>query len=383
MNKKKPLQKLTATSFICSGHVSLDESRFVNPPVYRGSTIFFKNYEEMMSEDCPYIYGRWGTPTSDYFCRAMTELEHGFATIATCSGLSAITTCFLSFITSGSHIIINESAYPGVLRFLTELQKKIAIDIDIISAKQCTNIKKYIKPNTRFFYWDIPGNYGADLINIQHIKKSIGEIPLIIDNTWATPFFLNPLCLGADIVIHSTSKYIAGHSDSIMGCMIFKEEKLYHIALKMSRALGQYASSEDLALASRGLKTLAIRMQQHYKNALQIAKWLNQQKIVEQVFYSPLSSDQNYALWKSQFSGGGGLLTFVLKQNYDVRIASLLNQLKLIRLGWGWGGYESLASSMLINFNEYKKRPVIRFSVGLENVDDIINDLAKALAIIE
>jgi cystathionine beta-lyase len=384
MNKtKKSNQILNATNFIHSPNLSLYENRFVNPPIYRGSTIFFKDYDEMMSGCSQYIYGRWGTPTSDYFCKAITELEDGFAAIATCSGLSAITTCILSLIAPGGHIIINQSAYPGVFRFLIELQTKMSFEIEIISVEQAINIDKHIKSTTQFVYWDMPGSYGADIINIQCIKNVIGEIPLIVDNTWATPLFFNPLRLGADVVIHSTSKYIAGHSDSIMGCIVFKEEKIYANVLKMSRALGQYASADDLTLASRGLKTLAIRMHQHYENALHVANWLSSQKAVEKVFYPPLKSDKSYELWQAQFSGGGGLLTFVLTHKHKDKIASLLNQFQLIRLGWGWGGYESLASSMLINLDEYENYPVIRLSIGLEDIADIVYDLANAFAILE
>ena len=357
-----------------------DQHRFVNPPVYRGSTIFFKDYEEMNNGSSPYVYGRWGTPTSDYFCRNMSALESGFAAIATCSGLSAISTCFLALLKPGAHFIINQSAYPGVFRLLNELKTKILLEVEAISATQALYIKQYIKPNTQFVYWDMPGNHGIDVINIQLMKKAIGTIPLIIDNTWATPLFFNPLQLNADIVIHSASKYITGHSDSILGCIVFKEEKMFLSVLEMSRALGQYASADDLTLASRGLKTLAVRMQQHYNNALQVADWLTAQKAIEQVFYPPLKSSPNHSLWQAQFRGAGGLLTFVLKKDND--IARFLNQLQLIKLGWGWGGYESLASSLLISFKGYHQRPAIRLSVGLEQACDVIDDLANALAIL-
>lgn len=237
---------MNATNFILAGHMPIDDCRFVNPPTYRGSTILFKDYEEMHNGETKYTYGRWGTPTSDIFCQALAKLEYGIAAIATCSGLAAITTCILSLVNKDDHIIINQSCYPTVMRFLNEFQHKINLNVDMLSFAEIQNIDEYIKPNTKFVYLDIPGTYCNEVPNIALVKEQIGLIPLIVDNTWATPYFCNPLTLGADIVIHSTSKYIAGHSDSIMGGIIFKDATLYEQVLHTSRLLGQYAGADDL-----------------------------------------------------------------------------------------------------------------------------------------
>jgi cystathionine beta-lyase len=208
----------------------------------------------------------------------------------------------------------------------------------------------------------------------------VGELPIVVDNTWATPFYYNPLKLGADVAIHSTSKYIAGHSDSIMGCMIFKSEELYLRVREVSRALGQYAAADDINLALRGLRTLGVRMERHYQNALKIANYLLKRKEVEVLFYAPLTTDPNFKIWKQSFRGAGGVLSFIFKPEYELYYANFLNNLKLISLGWGWGGYESLASVSKINSGKYANRQIIRLSIGLEATKDIIKDLEGGLS---
>lgn len=371
------MKKNNTSNFILSGQTSIDVCRFVNPPTYRGSTVIFRNYDEMNGGKTKHIYGRWGTPTSDIFCQALSELEQGIVTIATCSGLSAITTCILSLVDKDGHILVSQGCYPAIMRFLNEFQKKINLDIDMIRPQEVEHIDNYLKENTKFVYFDIPGTFCCDVPNVALIKKQIGSIPLIVDNTWASPYFFNPLMLGADVVIHSTSKYIAGHSDSIMGAIVFKNENLYEKVLNTSRLLGQYAGADDLTIAYRGLKTLPVRMNQHYQNALSVADWLIQQKQIEAVFYPPLSSDKNHILWRKQFHGGSGLLCFLLKD--DKKVSNLLNQLRLFRLGFGWGGYESLATNMAITDGQWHGRQVIRLSIGLEDKNDIIKDLREAL----
>ncbi|STX29731.1 cystathionine beta-lyase [Legionella beliardensis] len=372
------MKKTNATHFILSGHLSLDECRFVNPPVYRGSTVLFKDYDEMHEGKTKHIYGRWSTPTSDIFCEALAELEQGLAAIVTCSGLAAITTCILALVNHDNHIIINQTCYPSLMRFLNEFKNKINLEIDIISAQELACIDNYLKPNTKFVYLDIPGTFCYEIPDVALVKKQIGSIPLIVDNTWATPYFFNPLTLGADIVIHSTSKYIAGHSDSIMGSIVFKDENLYDNVLNTSRLLGQYAGADDLAIAYRGLKTLPVRMNQHYQHALHAADWLTQQSQVEAVFYPPLPASHNHALWQKQFHGGSGLLCFLLKD--DKKVSQLLNQLQLFRLGFGWGGYESLATSMIVTQGPWQDRQLIRLNIGLEDKADIMRDLQTALS---
>ncbi|WP_131781168.1 trans-sulfuration enzyme family protein [Legionella gresilensis] len=353
--------------------------QFASPPIYRGSTVFFDSYEAMSDENVPYVYGRWGTPTADAFCKAMTELEGGAGTIVTCSGLAAISTILLALTYPGSHVLIGESSFPAALRFCDEVLKKFGVIVEKFSGTDITKINEKILPSTVLVYIDLPGSYGANFFNLLSIKKKSDKTYILVDNTWATPLFFNPLKYGADIVVHSTSKYIAGHSDSIMGCITVANLNLFQEIQNTSRALGQYAGADDLSLAIRGLKTLELRMRQHFDSALKIATWLTNHTAVEKVFYAALLSDENYQVWSKHFKGAGGVLTFFFKRAIEKNYPNFLNKLKIIKLGWGWGGYETLASASTINFGEYLGRIAIRLSVGLESTDNILKDLELSL----
>lgn len=353
--------------------------QFANPPLYRGSTVLFDNYEVMSDEKTPYVYGRWGTPTSDAFCKAITFLEGGVGAIVTCSGLAAITTALITIAYPGSHILIDESSFPATLRFCDEVLTKFGVVIEKFSGTNIKEINEKILPDTVLVYVDFPGNYGANIYDLSQIKKKSAKTYILVDNTWATPLFFNPLKYGADIVVHSTSKYIAGHSDSIMGCIVVAHMDLFQRIQNTSRALGQYASADDLNLARRGLKTLEIRIRQHFASALQIAAWLTTHLAIEQVFYAALPSDKNYPVWNEQFKGAGGVLTFFFKKKFEKNVPDFLNNLKLIKLGWGWGGYETLACASTINFGECSGRIAVRLSVGLEPTLNLLKDLELSL----
>lgn len=363
----------------CPDQTTQEGWQFANPPVYRGSTVLFDSYETMNDEKVPYVYGRWGTPTMDAFCKAITALEGGVGTIATCSGLAAITTALLSVAYPGAHILIDESSFPAALRFCDEVLTKFGVIIEKFSASDRTKLNEKILPNTVLIYLDFPGNYGANIYDLSQIKKKSVATYILVDNTWATPLFFNPLKYGADIIVHSTSKYIAGHSDSIMGCIVLADLNLLQKIQNTSRALGQYASADDLSLALRGLKTLEIRMRQHFDSALKIATWLSQHGAIEQVFYAALPSHKNHSVWIEQFKGAGGVLTFFFKKEFEKNASRFLNNLTLIKLGWGWGGYETLASASVISSGEYSGRVAIRLSVGLDSALNLLNDLESSL----
>lgn len=352
---------------------------FLNEPVYSGSTVLFESYERMSDSTKKYIYGRWETPTVDAFCNKIAILEKGVASIATSSGLSAITSTLLALIKKDSHILISDSCYPTALNFCNNNLKKLGIKVEKFSLKDSICINKKVTSSTVLVFIDIPGSFGCDVFDIKSLKNQLGVIPLIVDNTWATPYNFNPLIYGADIVIHSVSKYISGYSDVIAGCIIFKDHSMHEKVLKYTREEGQYISGHQAYMASRGLKTLAVRITQHYKNALYIARWLDSNKYVEKVFFPPLKTNNSYKNWKKYFRGGSGLLFFLFNKELENRIGNFFNKLKIINLGWGWGGYESLVSYKKIDTGEYKGRIAVRLSVGLENAEDIKNDISNSI----
>jgi len=369
------------TEYVNLTHNSTKKWQFVNPPVYRGSTVLFDTHANMQEDKAEFIYGRWDTPLSNTLANTMANIEGGFGSVITCSGLSAITTAMMTFLDSNSHILISESSFHGTLRFADKILNQFGVEIETFNHRCIDKIEKKIKKNTKFIYLDLPGTFGIDIIDIENLRNKIGNTMMLVDNTWGTPFYSNPIKFGADIVIHSASKFIAGHSDSIMGVVVCKNQKHFQRIQNTSRYLGQHASPDDVYLVIRGLKTLGTRMKQHFESACQIGNWLIKNKKVSHVFYPPCSKNLSIkSTWSKLFRGGSGVLGFTFKEEHQNKYPIFLNGLRLIKLGWGWGGYESVASATKIEFGEHENCICIKISVGLESPIDLLEDLNNALS---
>lgn len=387
MNRTNKLELETKLTHI--GTSPINQRGFVTPPLYKGSTVLYQNVEDMRrsAKDFlkiqPPFYGRFGTPTSRSFEQAMSELEGGYAAITTSSGLAAITTTIQSLVKQGDHILIADSAYLPTRRYCESL-KRFGINVEFYSASPSTNIKELIQSNTVLVYIETPGSLTFDIQDIPAITKICREqnIISVVDNTWATPLFCRPMALGADIVIHSATKYITGHSDSILGVIICSE-KTYPLIRSGSIILGQCAGSEDIAMGLRGLRTLSVRLQLHQRQGLEIATWLQQRKEVHRVLHPALKSHPGNDIWNRDFSGSTGLFSVELRDKYttyDVDV--FLNSLKLFGLGHSWGGFESLIVPIEDDkrSNERFKGRLLRIHIGLENIDDLRQDLEQGFS---
>ncbi|WP_321864377.1 PLP-dependent aspartate aminotransferase family protein [Burkholderia cenocepacia] len=351
---------------------------FVNPPVYRGSTVLFESVDDMAPGAAPYHYGRWGTPTTDALCGAMAEIEHGVAALVMCSGLAAIATVLQTLAASGGQVLISRSSYPAARKFCNEVLHRQRVLIDEFSLDDSAELAAKLGERTCAVYLDLPGSSSFDMCVLRDIVEIAGSVPVVVDNTWATPYFFNPLDHGASVVIHSMSKYIGGHADSMVGAAVFASLDMYERVQNMSRLTGQAVGADDANLALRGLRTLAVRMDRHFQSACDVASWLRDHPLIESVHYPPLADDSGHAAWRTQYSGAGGVFACVLKDGGKQAVRNAIDGLSLIGRGWGWGGYESIACPATVSRHD-GERIGMRLSIGLEDPDMLRQDLDAAL----
>lgn len=369
---------LEETQLIHAGSDPKKQHGYANPPLVRGSTVLYENVAEMKALTASQLrtesksYGRFGTPTARAFEAAMSELEGGSGSIATVSGLAAITTAILALVETGDHLLVSRSAYQPTRNFCETL-RRLGIETEYYEPSLGAAISEKIKPRTRLIYCESPGSNTfeiQDLPAITRVARARG-IATLVDNTWATPFYLKPLQLGADIVVHSATKYITGHSDSLLGVIVCNEKYYAPVRTEAIR-LGQCAGVDDTYFGLRGLRTLSTRLRQHESQALLLARWLEEQPQVAAVIHPALPQHPGHEIWKRDFTGASGLFAFELRSEYsESSINAMLDNLKLFGLGHGWGGYESLIVPVSAR--------QIRVSVGLENVEDLKSDLAAGL----
>ncbi len=382
------------TKIIASSWGVLDDisAETINPPRYRGSTVLFPSYEDMVKagrgEYEGISYGTDRLPTQRQFEEAMRRLEGAATTRIFQSGIAAIQTALMAFTKSGDHILVSDNAYGPGQRFCRKVLKKFGVDFNLIPSDTGTNIVDYIQPNTKVILLESPGSITMELQDIPAICAVAKEqgIITILDSTWATPLFLKPFELGVNVTIHSVTKYISGYSDVLAGT-VSVDEKYRSEFERFYDLMEIYTPTEECYLALRGLNSLAVRLRQHEKSALTIASWLQDHKLVDQVLHPALLSHPEHHIWKRDFHGSSGLFSFTLKEEPEgSKLSEFINSLDLFKLGYSWGGYKSLLTAAKISRNtpcRYTGKTVIRLNIGLEDTIDLINDLEKGLTIIE
>ncbi|MFQ5868287.1 MAG: trans-sulfuration enzyme family protein [Candidatus Zixiibacteriota bacterium] len=337
-----------------------------------------------------YEYSRTANPTRDALEARLAALEGAKFGLAFASGMAAITTMGLTLLKPGEHIVAFDDLYGGTRRLFDEVFKEnFKIEVSYVDARDPEKVRKAIGANTKLIWLETPTNPLLKLCDIKAISKIAKEhkVPVVIDNTFLTPYFQKPLPLGADIVIHSTTKYLNGHSDSVGGAIMLSDESTYDKLKFSQNAAGAVLSPFDSFLILRGIKTLAIRMREHERNAIRIAEYLESHPKVEKVIYPGLKSHPQHELAKEQASGFGGTLSFEISGGR--RQAKLfLENLKIFALAESLGCVESLVEHPALmthsSIPEEAREQIgitdslIRISVGIENVDDLIGDLDEA-----
>lgn len=375
------------TKILHSGRAPSAHHGFVNPPVYRGSTVLFPTVEKLEDYDAqPFKYGRHGTPTTAQLEAALCALEGGARTFVVASGYQAVTTTLLAFLTAGDHVLIVDSVYQPTRRFCDTMLKGLGVRTTYYDPAIGAGIRDLIEDTTRVVFTESPGSLTFEMQDIGAIASAAKErdVWVVMDNTWATGLYFQPLAHGVDVSINACTKYIVGHADAMLGAITCNERALRHV--DRSRALlGVCAGSEETYLGLRGLRTLDVRLERHHRNGVELASWLQQRPEVSRMLHPALTSHPGHALWARDYKGASGLFAIVLKTAPKKALAAMLDGLQLFGMGYSWGGFESL----IIPFDPSSSRtavpwigegPALRLHAGLEDVEDLKADLAAGFA---
>ncbi|MER2174337.1 MAG: cystathionine gamma-synthase [Carnobacterium sp.] len=370
------------------GGISHDEATgSVNVPIHQTST--YK--QEKVGKHKGYEYSRTGNPTRFAVEELIKDLEEGVRGFAFGSG-SAGTHTVLSLFSKGDHIIVGDDVYGGTYRLMNKVLVHLGITFTTVDTSDVSTIKPAIRPETKAIFLETPTNPLLKITDIETVAKIAKEFNLItiVDNTFATPYHQRPLTLGADVVVHSASKYLGGHSDIVAGLITTNNEELADKIGFLQNAIGGILGPQDSWILQRGIKTLGIRMEEHEKNAQEVVRYLINHSNIEKVYYPGLENHQGHAIAKKQMSGFGGMISFELKEGFSAK--DFVEKLMIITLAESLGAVESLIEIPAlmthgsipkeVRLKSGIKDELVRLSVGLEDVEDLIDDLDQALAFV-
>ncbi|MBP1645457.1 MAG: mdeA [Bacteroidetes bacterium] len=375
-----------------SGHH--DEYKSATVPIYQTSTFAFESAED--GAECfagtkqGYIYSRMGNPTVKALERQIALLEHGFDSTAFASGMAAVSTVYMALLSANDHMISSAAVYGASRVMMEQHLSRFGVQSTYVNTADLSEIKAAIKPNTKMIYIETPANPTMDITDIKacaEIAHSIGAV-LVVDNTFCSPYLQNPIDLGADVVLHSVTKFINGHADIVGGIVIAKTKELHEKIRGMMYNLGGNMDPHQAYMVIRGVKTLAIRIERAQENAKKIATFLEKHPKIEWIKYPGLDSFAQKDLVAKQMKGPGTMISFGLKGGLEAG-RSLMNNVKLCILAVSLGGVETLIQHPA-SMTHSKMTPearksagigegLVRFSVGIEDAQDIINDLRQAL----
>ncbi|RKS85820.1 cystathionine beta-lyase [Orbus hercynius] len=388
--------KNTQTQLISAGRKKRYTQGAVNSVIQRASSLVFDSVEAKKDAaknrtNGALYYGRRGTLTHFSLQDAMCELEGGAGCYLYPCGAAAVTNAILAFVKVGDHVLLSEGAYEPTHDFCDRVLGDLGVETTYFPALIGRYITKYIKPNTKVVFLEAPSSITMEVHDIPAIVKAVRqvnpEIIIMIDNTWSAGVLFKALDYDIDISIQAGTKYLVGHSDAMIGTAV-ANERCWPQLRERSYLMGQMCDADTAYITSRGLRTLGVRLMQHQKSSLTIAKWLAKHPKVERVNHPALTSCKGYQFFRRDFLGYSGLFSFVLKMRLsDIQVADFLDEFKLFSMAYSWGGFESLI--LAHQPDEIAEiRPVsgvdfegtlIRVHIGLEDVDDLIEDLAAGL----
>ncbi|MBE8598114.1 cystathionine beta-lyase [Xenorhabdus sp. BG5] len=390
-------EKKLETLLVSAGRQKRYTQGAVNPLIQRTSSVIFDTVEDLKQAlknraKGELFYGRRGTLTHFSFQAAMAELEGGVGCALYPSGTAAITHSILAFVAVGDHVLMTGTAYEPTQEFCQHVLKKMGVSTDYFDPMIGENIASLIQPNTKVIFLESPGSLTMEVQDIPAIVHAIrqvnSEIVIIIDNTWAAGILFKALEFGIDISIQSATKYIIGHSDGMLGTAV-ANARCWDQLREGSYLLGQIADPDTVYMANRGLRTLAVRLKQHEENSIKIAKWLAQRPEVAEVYHPALPSCPGHQFFQRDFTGSCGLFSFLLNtQLTHQQLADYLDNLSHFKMAFSWGGFESLILGIqpetLQRLRQYpspqKTGTLFRLHIGLENPQDLIDDLEAGFA---
>ena len=398
MSSKKAISsKKIETTLVSAGRDKKYTLGSVNAVIQRASSLVFNSVEDKKfatnnRANGELFYGRRGTLTHFSFQQAMVELEGGAGCVLYPCGAAAVSNAILSFVSTGDHILVASSAYEPTQDFAEKVLRKLGVSTTYFPADIGENLGSLIQPNTKVVFLEAPGSITMEMPDLPAMVRAVRavspEVIIMIDNTWAAGILFKALDFDIDISIQAGTKYIIGHSDAMIGTAV-ANDRCWEQLREHSYLMGQMVDADTAYVASRGLRTLGIRLRQHEENSIRVAQWLSQRPEVAVVNHPALPGSKGHEFWKRDFTGSCGLFSFVLKDRLnDQQLAEYLDNFEHFSMAYSWGGFESL---ILANQPEEIQaiRPVetvdftgtlVRLHIGLENVEDLIEDLDAGFA---
>jgi len=375
-------KKGSRTLLTHAGREPADQFGFVNTPIYRGSTVLFASAEELRTLRVPYTYATKGTPTIRALESAWSEFAGAQTTVLAPTGLAAITLALMTATKAGDHALICDSAYQPARHFCETVLARFGVEVEYYDPLIGADIAALMKPSTTAVLLESPGSQSMEIQDAPAIAEAARArgACVVMDNTWATPLFFPPHAHGVDLAIEAGTKYLSGHSDLLLGLVSANARWAARLRAAFN-AFAICAGPEDAYLALRGMRTMALRMREQERAGVDMARWLEARPEVSRVLHPALPSHPGHALWKRDFKGAAGLFSIILKPVSQAAVDAFLDGLELFGLGYSWGGFESLV--IPFDCRAYRtatqwapEGPALRFSIGLEDVDDLKADVA-------
>ncbi|HEX8663358.1 MAG TPA: cystathionine beta-lyase [Beijerinckiaceae bacterium] len=372
------------TQLVHAGRDASGQHGFVNTPIYRGSTVLYPSADDFMHRRARYSYGTKGTPTTDSLESAWTRLAGAAGTVLAPSGLAAVTLALMSCLKSGDHLLVPDSVYRPTRQFCDGVLRNFGVETTYYDP--AADVAPLLRPNTAAVFTEAPGSLTFEMQDIPAVAEAAhrhGAV-VLMDNTWATPLFFPPHARGVDLAIEAGTKYLSGSSDLLLG-LVSANERTWPALRRTFESFSMCAGPEDVFLALRGLRTMALRLKEHERQALEMARWLEGRPEVLRVLHPALERDPGHGIWKRDFGGSSGLFSVILHPAPKEAVMALLDGLELFGIGASWGGFESLAIPFDCAAFRTATRwspggPAIRLHIGLEDLDDLKADLDAGFA---
>jgi cystathionine beta-lyase len=373
-------------------------NRSANPAVVRASTILFNSMQELAAHEkkilndksiTHYAYGRYGSQTTIELQKIIKELEQAHHVFLHSTGFGSVSLAFMALCQSGDEVLVGDNVYYPTREISEKLLPKYNIKTKYYDPNNINDLKSKITKKTKLIFVENPGSITFEFQDLKEIVKLAKKNNIItaMDNTWGTPLYCRPLSLGFDVSISSATKYFSGHSDA-MGGTLAVNKKTYNKIKFCDKLLGSRLSADEAYLIIRGTRTLDVRLKAHSENTIKVINFLKNQKKIKEILYPHKPGSKNYKMWKKYYSGATGLLSIVIKAKSKLSVLKFVNKLELFGIGYSWGGFESLAIyhdiSKSRNFYKFEKNEhLVRIHVGLEDPQDLINDLKNCLKYIK
>lgn len=376
----------TRTRLIHAGRHPDEQHGFINTPIYRGSTVLYESMERLERPSQKFTYGTKGTPTTAALEEAWSEISRAAGTVLVPSGLAAITVALFAAVRSGGHLLVTDSVYSPSRHFCDTVLKRMGVETTYFDPLLGAGIADLMRPETCAVLVESPGSLTFEVQDVPAIAAAAHArgVCVLLDNTWATPLLFSPHEHGVDIAIEAGTKYLSGHSDLLLG-MVSANTAWWPRLRSTFDAFAMCAGPEDVFLGLRGMRTMLLRLREAEAQALTMARWLEARPEVARVLHPALPSCPGHDIWARDFDGSSGVFSVVLKPAPKPAVAALLDGLELFGLGYSWGGYESL----VVPFDPRRVRsasasafegPCLRFSIGLEDCEDLQADLDRGFS---